>query len=307
MPDLNWNAVYAFWLVATHGSFAEAARSLPRGSVQALHKRVRRLETKENLGLTLFRSRGVKGVELTDAGRHLMQTLDPIFKSFDVIAGDLRGEASGSLKVAMTRYVSYNFGEALVTAFHHQFPAVSIELLERPMLEVISLAEKGQVDFGLGSPPVGNSPLNVSQTHPIRMEFLAPRGHRLAQGRVTWDEIAKEPLILPERGTMGRWAFDKLMFRRRSSAGPLRIAGEVSSAELALAAVKAGLGLAFVAIGPRLEKHIRGMTRIAPPPGLPRVEVAVYCREDRYMPKFMKAFFDLAIEVLGDSPKNRTR
>jgi DNA-binding transcriptional LysR family regulator len=102
MPDINWNAVYGFWLVAEHGSFAAAARSLPRGSVQALQKRVRGLEKKHNLNLRLLRSRGAKGVELTEAGRRLYELLNPVFESFDALAGELRDEASGPLTVAMS-------------------------------------------------------------------------------------------------------------------------------------------------------------------------------------------------------------
>ena len=56
--------MYGFWLVAEHHSFAHAARALPFGSTQALHKRVRTLENRENLNMRLLRSRGVKGVSI---------------------------------------------------------------------------------------------------------------------------------------------------------------------------------------------------------------------------------------------------
>jgi DNA-binding transcriptional LysR family regulator len=299
MPDLNWNAVYGFWLVATHGSFAEAARALPRGSVQALHKRVRQLEAKGNLDLTLFRSRGVKGVQLTEAGRQLKEMLDPIFRSFDLLAADLRGEASGVLKVAMSGHVAYNYAAGLLGKFHRKCPAVSLELLERPLVEVISLAEEGRVDFGLGSPPLGYSPLKVGCRVPLRLEFLALPKHGLGRGPVTWREIVREPLILPERGTRIRQAFDSFMVRQHNFFhSEVRIAGEATSGELAIAAVKSGLGVALAPMGPRLVKHVRGLTRITPPPGLPGVDVGVFFREDRYMPRFMKVFLEVAAEVL---------
>jgi len=302
MPDLNWNAVYGFWLVATHGSFAHAARTLPRGSVQALHKRVQQLEGKANLDLTLFRSRGVKGVELTEAGRQLKEMLDPVFRSFDLLAADLRGEASGLLKVAVTGHIAYNYARDLVRGFHRKCPAVSLQLLERPLVEVIALTEEGRVDFGLGSPPLGYSPLQLGERFPLRLEFLAPPKHQLGRGPVTWHDIAREPLILPERGTRIRHAFDTFILQQRHFPDTqLHIAAEVTSGELAIAAVKAGLGVALVPIGPRLAKHIRGLTRIMPPPGLPSVDVGVFHRGDRYLPRFMKVFLEIAIEVLRDS------
>jgi DNA-binding transcriptional LysR family regulator len=80
MVDINWNAVYGFWLVSKYGSFAEAARALPRGTVQGLNKRVRQLESEQNLNLKPFRSRGIKGVELTESGRRLVALVDPVYR-----------------------------------------------------------------------------------------------------------------------------------------------------------------------------------------------------------------------------------
>src|SRR5579872_5078812 len=104
MHNINWNAVYGFCLVSEHHSFAHAARALPFGSIQALHKRVRTLESKENLNLKLLRSRGVKGIELTEAGQRVFQLVAPVFRDFERLTAELRGEDSGSLHIAATAF-----------------------------------------------------------------------------------------------------------------------------------------------------------------------------------------------------------
>ena len=107
--DVNWNAVYSFWLVAQCGSFAEASRRLPSGTIQGLHKRVRQLEGESGLRLRLLKSRGVKGVELTEAGRQLQQLVNPVFCSFDQLTAELRGELTGTLRVATTALGAFNY------------------------------------------------------------------------------------------------------------------------------------------------------------------------------------------------------
>jgi DNA-binding transcriptional LysR family regulator len=299
MPDINWNAVYGFWLVAEHGSFAAAARSLPRGSVQALQKRVRGLEKKHNLNLRLLRSRGAKGVELTEAGRRLYELLNPVFESFDALAGELRDEASGPLTVAMSTYASANYRAELLERFHGQYPAVTVKVLERPLVEVVALVEAGQADLGICSPPLGPSTLRISGRVPIRFEILAPLHYPTERSRISWKELVREPLVVPERGSVMRQAFEELLARLQLDS-ELRVACEVSTAEAAVEAVHAGYGLALTPVGPRLAQHLTGLRRLRPPAGLPRIDVAILRRRDRYMPCYMQALFEAAIQILQD-------
>ena len=299
MADINWNGVYGFWLVAEHGSFAAAARSMPRGSVQALQKRVRSLEKKQNLNLKLFRSRGVKGVELTEAGRRLYELLNPVFLAFDPLAAELRDEASGPLTIAMSTYASANYRADLLERFHSRHPAVTIKALERPAVEVVALVESGQADCGICSPPARTSALRVVGRVPIRFEILAPIHHQIPEARMTWRRLLREPLVLPERGTAVRQAFEALLVRLQLNS-ELKIACEVSTPEAAVEAVLANYGVALTPVGPRLATQLSGLRRLNPPAGLPRIDVAVLCGRDRYMPSYMQALFQVAIQVLRE-------
>jgi DNA-binding transcriptional LysR family regulator len=299
VSDINWNAVYGFWLVAEHHSFAAAARDLPRGSVQALHKRVRTLE--EQLSFRLLRSRGTKGVELTEAGRRVFELISPVFRDFDRLTAELRGEDSGPLHVAATEFASHNFLPEMLSEFSPLFPNVSIHVHMRVTAEVIALVESGHADFGICSPPAGLTNCVVKVEAPLPSAILVPKRHRFRAGIRSWKDLLEEPLILPERDSLLRTAFDQLM-EREKLAGSLRVKAELTAPGLAAQAVRAGLGVALVNVGPRLLGNLQGVFPVDPPPGLPRMRLAVVCQHGRHLPRYMQYFLDTAAHIMNQTP-----
>ena len=298
MRQINWNAIYGFWLVAEHGSFAAAAKQLPYGSVQALHKRVRQLESDENLNLKLFRSRGVKGVQLTEAGRRLHELVDPLFKPFELFAAELRGEDAGRLVVALSSYAEYHYIPGVLNTFHQRFPKVTVKLQACEPLEAINSIERSLADVGFCSPWHTPHLVTVRARAPIPLEILAPRSARLGSEPLTWPQILDAPFVLLDRSSVIRQVFDDFL-RRKNLLAKLRVAAEVNKFELAVDAVAAGFGVAIVPVGPRPIRGLRGVRRLKPPPGLAEVDIAVLCREDLYMPRYMKAFVEIAANAIG--------
>jgi len=295
VSDLNWNAVHGFWLVAEHRSFAAAARVLPRGSVQALHKRVRTLE--EHLNFRLLRSRGIKGVELTEAGHRVFELVSPVFRDFDRLTAELRGEDAGPLHVAATEFACHNFLPEILARFGPLFPRVSIHVHMRTTADVLAMVESGRTDFGICSPPasLGNCVAKVEA--PLPSAVLIPRRHRLRGGIRSWADLVEEPLILPERDSLLRTAFDQLMERKKLSRG-LRLKAELSAPGLCAEAVRAGLGIALVSVGPRLRGDLHGLSLLDPPSGLREMCLAVVCQTNRYLPKYMQHFLETAAQVM---------
>ena len=197
--DVNWNAVYSFWLVAQCGSFAEASRRLTSGTIQGLHKRVRQLEGVSGLNLRLLRSRGVKGVELTEAGRQVQQLVNPVFSSFDHLTAELRGEKTGTLRVATTALGAYNYIPRILADFRAAFPTVSVSVRIRSEAEVIALAESGLVDFAIAAAPAHSERLTVTAKTRISFHLVASRDHRWPAGSLSWGQVLEQPLIVPER------------------------------------------------------------------------------------------------------------
>jgi LysR family cys regulon transcriptional activator len=208
MRDINWNAVYGFWLVAESHSFAAASRVLQQGSTQALHKRVRKLE--EDLKLPLLRSRGTKGVVLTEGGRRVFELISPIFRDIDRLTAELRGEDSGPLNVAASNFSAHDFVPDILAVFCPKFPNVSVHLHMREPQEVVALAESGRVDFGICAFLTRLEKCEVKIATPLPLAILLPEGHRFCNGIPSWKELVQEPLILNEPGTLIRRTFDEL-------------------------------------------------------------------------------------------------
>jgi len=300
MLAIDWNAVYGFWLVARHGSFAEAARKLPWGTAQALHKRVRRLEDKTNLDLRLLSSRGVKGVELTAAGDTLYQLIDPVFRDFEAVALDLRKEANGPITVATTGFVVANYLPAILKRLHKNFPKVSLLFRVRAEAEVVSLVKSGVVDFGIAPPPLqGTSLVTIART-PLQFRFVAPPDQAVGR-KIGWPEICRMPLVLHERISILRQALEQVLAQQNLLSG-LQIVAEVTTPELAVDMVRAGIGVALVPLGPQLTKTLGGLKTFPPPSGLPEISLAILHRKDRYIARYMQGFIEAAsIEIQRSS------
>lgn len=300
MSDLNWNAVYGFWLVARHGSFTAAARALPRGSVQALHKRIRQLEGPENLALRLLKSRGVKGVELTEAGRRLYEHADGIFRSFGPLVEELRGEDGGPLAVGVTSFVSTSFMPAILNAYYPLFPHVALRVIVRDSsIDVFRLVEEGQVDFAICSPPQVSRRLHASLSVPLQVELISRVGEWHARDNgLSWERIISEPLVLLDRSNLVREAFEAVLYRR-GILSQLRIGAEVSNPDLALEAVKAGYGSAIIPIGPRLLSGVPGIDRKPLPRGLSSFRICILHSSFGYLPRYAREFLSACEHVLS--------
>ncbi|MFB3924260.1 MAG: LysR family transcriptional regulator [Terriglobia bacterium] len=296
MKQINWNSLYGFWLVAKHHSFTEAARALPFGSAQALQKRVRTLENSENLDLQLLRSRGAKGVELTESGRRILALVSPVFNDLHRLADELRGEDSGPLHISSTVFSSLHYLPDLISAFSPKFPDVSIHVSLGEEPYVIGMLESAQADFGICSPFILPSNCEVKACIPMRVEIVVPRGHHFSRGVAAWKDLLLEPLVLPERSSVVRRAFDVLMHEKNLSSR-IRIQAEVTTPELSVEAVRAGLGVALLVAGPRL--NYRGLSRTVPPPGLPALNLCLLCRRDRYLSKYMRGFAEVAANLFA--------
>lgn len=299
---LNWNALYSFWLVAKCGSFAEAARRLQSGTIQGLHKRVRQLEGEAGLNLKLLKSRGVKGVELTDAGRHIQTLIDPIYSDFGRVVAELRHEDSGGLRLATTGLGAYNYVPEILNKFRACFPRVSVSVRVTNEAEVIGMAEAGLVDFAIAAAPSHSRRLLVAARSRLTFHLVGPPDHRWTNQPISWVQVVAQPLILPERVSGIRISLEDLLTRKRLISN-LKVAAEVTTAELAIELVRSGFGIALVPYAPRLAEAFDSLSVVDVPPGLAEKNIAVMRQDGHYMPSYMKRFQEIAAEALRRARK----
>ncbi|RFB68002.1 MULTISPECIES: LysR family transcriptional regulator [unclassified Herbaspirillum] len=135
---MKLNDMAAFVAVARAGGFREAARS--NGvSAASLSTAVQRLETRLDLRLL---NRTTRSVAPTDAGRHLLDRLEPLFSemeaSLDVLNG-FRDKPSGTLRLNVPASAARITLPEVIAGFLKRYPDIRIKVtVEDGFVDVLS-------------------------------------------------------------------------------------------------------------------------------------------------------------------------
>jgi LysR family cyn operon transcriptional activator len=134
--------------VAEHGNFTRAAEAL-HVSQPALSQQILQMEDRMDVVLL---DRSGRTVKVTDAGQayiaHARRALFELESGRRAIH-DVRDLSRGGVRLAMTpTFTAYLIGP-LVAAFHAQFPAITMNVLEMSMDTIAAAIEADEVDLGI--------------------------------------------------------------------------------------------------------------------------------------------------------------
>lgn len=184
-----------FRAVMMHGTVTAAARSLTI-SQPAATAGIRALERR--LDLTLFR-RSHGRLQPTPEAEGLYQEVDRIFRTVAVVekyAHDLKEAHSGVLTIAATPSIACSLLAGTIARFRAQHARVRIWMQATTTREVIDLAQKRQIDFGVIYPPADESGLTVEPLFTAELVCVMAPGHPLAcQGTLGPKALGGYPLI----------------------------------------------------------------------------------------------------------------
>lgn len=235
-----------FALAAETGSFTAAARRL--GLTQAaVSQRIAALE--KELSVALFARQGGRAT-LSDAGRTLHEFARRIQALHEQARQELTGRTvpvSGELTLAASSVPGEYLLPDLLPRFQASHPHVRIKARISDSTQVFELVERGDADLGLAG--VHSDHPNLVQQRFARDEMLlvVPPGHRWAGAAgVGLKQLRTEPLIVRESGSGSRCCLEQALLRAGHSLGDFRVALELGSNEAINAAVRRGLGVAFL-------------------------------------------------------------
>jgi aminoethylphosphonate catabolism LysR family transcriptional regulator len=230
----------AFHWVAREGSFTQAARALSI-SQPTLSAEVKALE--ERYGLLLFQ-RERRGVSLTPAGRSLYEITHRLFaaeqEALELLAGH-RTLTGGTLNIGADGPVQ---AIPLLAEFTRRHPGVKLRLslgnaetIRRDLFDMrldVAILATPTIDTRLTGLPLGRD----------RVVVLIPANHRFAG----WEaipplELLKDRILMREPGSMTRRVVERVLAEAELT---LPDVIEIASREAQTAAVKAGMGLAFI-------------------------------------------------------------
>lgn len=237
--------------VAARQSFSAAAEDL--GYTQsAVSQQVVALE--REVGLTLV-ERGLRPVQLTEAGQRLLEHVTPVFEHLanaEAALDTLRGMRTGRLRVAGFASAFATFLPHAVAAFVGDHPGVEIELRECEPPEALRLLRSGRVDVAVvyewaGAEVTADPSLDVRALGEDELRAVLPPRHPLARRKaVRLEQLARERWIVPSADGPAA-AYRALLERLWEQAGVRpEIGFETDDPAAAMGLAAAGLGVVLV-------------------------------------------------------------
>jgi LysR family nitrogen assimilation transcriptional regulator len=225
--------------VAELGSFSKAAVVLDVAQ-PALSRQVRALEAELREVLLL---RNGRGVQLTDAGRRLLEHGHGILQLVSAAHHDLgahRDQAVGQIVVGFPPSLARRLTLPLIDTFRAELPKARVAIIEGFSVHIAEWLCSGRVDLGLIYNPEPHPAIEIT---PVLAEQLCLVGTHFADGRsaIALKDLPSYPLVMPQR----EHVFRKLMESHAALAGvKLNVAWEVSSVPAILDLVRSGHGYA---------------------------------------------------------------
>lgn len=287
----------AFHYVAISGGFSRAAEALFL-TQPAISDQVRKLE--EEYDVLLF-NRHKKQVTLTRQGQQLLEITHRMFdteqQAFDLLS-ESKALRSGTLRIVAdaAHHLLHILGR-----FRQKYPGIQITLRSGNTQTVISSLFAYEADIGvLGEIPQSRE-FDILKLNETPIVAFVARSHGLA-GRqsMTFEELAKYPLIMRERGSKTRQKLEAMAAKQGVN---LHSTIEAEGREAVREIVSSGAGVGFVS-----SAEFGGQERLVPiaidaPPMI--MDEALICLRERSGGQLVSAFWKVAAEHLAEETARR--
>lgn len=280
-----------FAVLAEELNFNRAAARL-HISQPPLTRQIQQLE--EEVGARLL-SRNTRGVELTAAGRALLEDAQRILGLVKV-AKERTGKAGrgqiGRLDVGIFGSAILNHIPRLLLEFRNRYPEVEIALHAQTKTEQVAALRERRLTVGFNRHVPVEPDIVVETVYLEPLVIAVNRKHPLARHKaIRIADIVDEPLILYPRNTRNSFADDVMALIRKEGGQP-RVVQEVTDVVTAIALVASGFGLCVTPAAASSLK-LRGVVyrpiKATPPP---IIELACLYRRDDESP-ILAAFLDI--------------
>jgi DNA-binding transcriptional LysR family regulator len=231
--------------VARQLHFRKAAESLAVAQ-PALSRAIAQLETSLDADL-LNRTR--RGVEVTPAGKLLLERIEPLLRNLAAIPAELRAVAGGQvghLRVGFTGLAMATVLPKILRDFHGAHPRIRLELTESPTSAQLAALQAGDIACGFFHPDAPTAGLKTRLLLRERNGVLLPAAHPLAHGAtLRLRDLATTPFVLFPRSHNPGF-YDRILAAFASAGVTPQIAEEVWPRANGVGLVRAGLGATFM-------------------------------------------------------------
>ncbi|MBE7367523.1 LysR substrate-binding domain-containing protein [Ramlibacter pallidus] len=229
--------------VAESGSISAGSEKLQL-AVAAASARISALETA--LGIRIF-ERSPRGVELTTAGRMLVQRGGELLGAADQLVADLQdwgAGLAGHVRMLANASALLQVLPERLEAFMRTHPRIRVEVEERISPEIPVALLEGRADVGVVDVATPSAGLSFLPFFQDAVSLVIPANHALAnQTEIRLSQLVAENFIV----LTGANALRTRLFNAASALGqPLKVRMQMRSFDAACRMVAAGLGVAVL-------------------------------------------------------------
>ena len=299
--DGDLQQLRCFYYAATYRNFSRAAEELATGQ-PTVSNRIKQLE--QLLGARLFQ-RLRRGVELTPAGRTLIELAGPLVQALDRIPSEL-AERTGALTVTEVRIAAgqellLHLLAPVIQSFRRANPDVRLVVYASVRADTLAMVARGQIDFGVAARAGLTPGLDFREVLADSLVLILPWDHPLAaRDEVSLPEIARHPVLMPDRHSSTRRIIEEAF----AQAGlELQIAMELERWQVIKEFVALGQGLALV---PRFSTGDDARFACLPvAPAFPRLSYGIITRSGAYLSPAARSLMDAI--VAQQRPQGQTQ
>ncbi|MHC4222397.1 MAG: selenium metabolism-associated LysR family transcriptional regulator [Planctomycetota bacterium] len=245
---LSIRQLEVFVALIEKGSFTRAAERLDL-SQSTVSGHVADLERR--LGVRLV-ERERAGVRPTAAGQALLRPAREVLraeKSARMAVAELSGLLSGTLLVGGSTIPASYLLPPIVARFHERHSGVALRVVTGDSAEIVRRVRGADVEIGVVGAPPGDGDLQSDRIDTDQLILILPPTHPLARRKtLAVPDLTGQRFVMREEGSGTRAATYQALGRilSRGELASISVICEVGSTEAVKAAVRAGLGLAFI-------------------------------------------------------------
>ena len=287
---MNYKQCVIFREIAKTNNFTKAATNLFLTQSAVSHA-IKDLE--EEAGTQLF-ERLHRSVKLTPAGELLLREIQPIIEEFESVEARLPDlEKQPPLKIASCITYAQTEMPQLLRRFSVNHPEAHFNVQVFPASESIARLETGEVDLAFIEGKVQQASFQAKKIADYRLCVVAAPD--FAEEQLSLPELLQRPLLLRERGSAVREAFESFVVLQGFKPFPI---WESVDSQALVSAVKAGFGLSVLPYRLVKEELLLGkLTEVKITDWQLTNDITALVRKSRYQSRILAEFWKMLHQV----------
>lgn len=235
------------WEVAKQGLSVSYAAQHLYTSQPGISKQIKLLE--EELGVQIFTRRGKHLVDITPAGRAILETSGEILQQVErikAVAEEQSAENRGSLSIATTHTQCRYVLPPVIRRFIDKYPDVALHMHQGTPSQISASAADATANFAIATEALElYSDLVMLPCYRWNRSVLVPKSHPLVEeGPLTLETISKYPIVTYTFGFTGRSKLDEAFSAHGLNP---KVVLTAADADVIKTYVRLGLGVGIVA------------------------------------------------------------